>query len=169
MHDLVHDLALSMAQIEVSSFDRDSNDNVQHIWFDFSEHSASQLPNHMGHLRTLMFDPYGEPMAGGESFIAKSISNSKHLRLLCCNLDQLLNKVRYSNHLKHLSLTANRTLGLPDSVCNLQRLETLNLLEELPKDIRYLISLRELLLRTRQTSLQGNGIGCLTSLRTLLL
>ncbi|KAK8623721.1 hypothetical protein V6N13_065084 [Hibiscus sabdariffa] len=55
----------------------------------------------------------------------------------------------------------------------LQTLETLDLiyctgLEELPKDIRYLISLRALWI-TRQTSLQGSGIECLASLQKLVI
>ncbi|MFQ6656237.1 hypothetical protein Gotur_026436, partial [Gossypium turneri] len=40
-------------------------------------------------------------------------------------------------------------------------------IEELPKDIRYLISLRELTVTTKQTRLQENGISCLTCLRRL--
>ncbi|KAK9003391.1 hypothetical protein V6N11_060955 [Hibiscus sabdariffa] len=55
----------------------------------------------------------------------------------------------------------------------LKTLETLDLiyctgLEELPKDIRYLISLRALWI-TRQTSLQGSGIECLASLQKLVI
>ncbi|KAK8548574.1 hypothetical protein V6N12_061485 [Hibiscus sabdariffa] len=60
------------------------------------------------------------------------------------------------------------------SVAQNESLETLYFMgckgiEELPKDIRCMISLRALYITIKQTSLQGNGIGCLTSLRILVL
>ena len=38
---------------------------------------------------------------------------------------------------------------------------------ELPKNIRYMVSLRILVITTKQMVLQENGIGCLTSFRFL--
>ncbi|KAE8712436.1 putative LRR and NB-ARC domains-containing disease resistance protein [Hibiscus syriacus] len=171
MHDLVHDLALSVAQNDVSS-----TGNVRHLCFELLGQDASLLPNNMGHLRTLTFRSNKEQKAGSEPLIDECISRSKHVRVLVladCSLDQLPNTIRRSKHLRHLSIAFNRNIKrIPNFVCNLQSLETLHLgrcegIEELPKDIRYLISLRVLYVTTKQRSLQGSGIGCLTSLRTL--
>jgi Leucine-rich repeat (LRR) protein len=61
----------------------------------------------------------------------------------------------------------------PKSIFKLQNLQALVLtgegLEELPKDVRYMISLRFLVLRTQQKRLPEGGIGCLECLQTLLI
>ncbi|KAK8623722.1 hypothetical protein V6N13_065085 [Hibiscus sabdariffa] len=178
LHDLLHGLALAVARNALDSFEPNSNYNAQHLWFDLSEQDASQLRNNMGHLRTLIFWSTGEPEADNESLIEESISRSKRLRVLDMawrSFDQLSNNIGYLKHLRHLSIAGNRNMKrLPNSICELQSLETLDLiycmgLEELPKDVRYLISLRVLSITTRQTSLQGSGIECLTSLRKLVI
>ncbi|TYH23562.1 hypothetical protein ES288_A03G023600v1 [Gossypium darwinii] len=176
MHDLVHDLALSVTQNEVNSCNHYSTGNVRHLWFDLSKQDASQLPNNLGCLQSLfLLDE--EDKADSESLIAEVISRSKHLRVLDlsnCSLEQLPNNIRYLKQLRYLNLAYNGNIKrLPNSICNLQSLRTLNLLgcrglEELLKDIRYLISLRSLMVTTKQTRLQENGISCLTSLRMLI-
>ncbi|KAK8361195.1 hypothetical protein V6Z11_A03G023900 [Gossypium hirsutum] len=176
MHDLVHDVALSVAQNEVNSCNHYSTGNVRHLWFDLSKQDASQLPNNLGCLRSLLLlDEEGK--ADSESLIAAVISRSKHLRVLDlanCSLEQLPNNIRYLKQLRYLNLAYNGNIKrLPNSICNLQSLQTLYLdgcrgIEELPKDIRYLISLRELWVTTKQTRLHEKGISCLTSLRTLI-
>ncbi|KAK8307244.1 hypothetical protein V6Z12_D03G181300 [Gossypium hirsutum] len=176
MHDLVHDLALSVAQNEVNSCNHYSTGKVRHLWFDLSKKDASQLPNSLGCLQSLfLFDREGK--GDSESLVAEVISRSKHLRVLDlanCSLEQLPNNIRYLKQLRLLNLASNENIkGLPNSICNLQSLQTLILggcrgIEELPKDIRYLISLRELRVTTKQTRLQENGISCLTCLRWLI-
>ncbi|XP_052483612.1 putative disease resistance protein RGA3 [Gossypium raimondii] len=174
MHDLFHDLALSVAQNEVNSCNHYSTGNVRHLWFDLSKQDVSQLPNNLSRLQSLFLEDEGK--VDSESLIAEVISRSKHLRVLdlaCCNLEQLSNSTRYLKQLRVLSLAYNGNIKrLPNCICNLQSLQTLNLagcrgIEELPEDIRYLISLRQLTVTTKQTRLQENGISCLTSLRTL--
>ncbi|KAK8682252.1 hypothetical protein V6N13_054644 [Hibiscus sabdariffa] len=139
---------------------------------------ASQSANNMGHLRTLIFKSNEEGKADSKPLIAEYISKSKHLRVLDlgeCYLDQYPNGISYLKHLRCLNLGDNDNIKeLPNSICNLQSLETLSFMgcmgiEELPKDISCMISLRALYITIKQTSLQGNGIGCLTSLRILML
>ena len=60
----------------------------------------------------------------------------------------------------------------PDSICDLQNLGTLILwgcdeIEELPRDIRKMVSLKYFEITTKQTLLPANGIECMSSLRHL--
>ncbi|TYI91195.1 hypothetical protein E1A91_D03G175200v1 [Gossypium mustelinum] len=159
MHDLVHDLAFSVVQNEVNSCNHYSTGNVQYLLFDLSKQDASQLPNNLRRLQSLLLLD-GEGKADSESLIAKVISRSKHLRVLHlsgCSFEHLPNNIRYLKQLRYLNLACNgNTKRLPNSICNLQSLQTLDLyerrgIEELPKDIRYLISLRKLMVTTKQT------------------
>ncbi|XP_052483611.1 putative disease resistance protein RGA4 [Gossypium raimondii] len=175
MHDLVHDLALSVAQNEVNSCNHYSTGNVRHLWFDLSKQDASQLPNNLSRLQSLfLLDREGK--ADSESLIAEVISRSKHLRVLDLgdwSFEHFPNNICYLKQLRFSNLSSNGNIRrLPNFICNLQSLQTLHLggcwgIEELPKDIRYLISLRELMVTTKQTRLQENGISYLTSLRLL--
>ena len=76
-------------------------------------------------------------------------------------------------HLRCLNLRGNKKIKkLPDSICDLQNLETLILedceeIEELPRDIRKMVSLRYFEITTKQTRLPANGIECMSSLRYL--
>ncbi|TYI91191.1 hypothetical protein E1A91_D03G174800v1 [Gossypium mustelinum] len=97
MHDLVHDLALSVAQNEVNSCNHYSTGNVRHLWFDLSKQDASQLPKNLGCLQSLfLLDEEGK--ADKESLIAEVISRSRHLRVLHlsdCSLEKLPNNISY--------------------------------------------------------------------------
>ncbi|KAG4206749.1 hypothetical protein ERO13_A03G026600v2 [Gossypium hirsutum] len=176
MHDLVHDLALSVVQNEVNSFNHCSTGNVRHLWLDASGQGASTLPNNLDRLQSLIISSHEEQKASSESLIADYISRSKHLRVLHLvdsSFEQLPNSIGYLKHLRYLSIYGNGNIErLPISICNLQSLQTLLLggcrgIEALPKDIRYLISLRTLCITTKQANLQESGIGCLSSLRFL--
>ncbi|MBA0794107.1 hypothetical protein Gohar_018465 [Gossypium harknessii] len=83
---------------------------------------------------------------------------------------------RWIGNLKHLRFldisNCPNIKKLPNSICKLQNLQTLFLdgcdqIEELPKDMRYMISLRFLLLATKQRDLHGHGLQHLKSLRVL--
>ncbi|KAH1115568.1 hypothetical protein J1N35_008946 [Gossypium stocksii] len=176
MHDLIHDLALSVAQNEVNSCNHYSTGNVRHLWFDLSKQDASPLPNNLGCLRSLfLLDEEGK--ADSESRIAEVISRSKHLRVLDlaeCSFEQLPNNIRYLKQLRCLNLTdIGNIKRLPNSICNLQSLQTLSLdgcreIEELPKDIRYLTSLKTLSLDgCREIEELPKDIRYLTSLTSL--
>jgi len=77
-------------------------------------------------------------------------------------------------HLRYLfSSSYAKIKRLPKSIFKLQNLQALAVtgegLEELPKDVRYMISLRFLVLVSKQKRLPEGGIGCLECLQTLLI
>ncbi|KAH9679146.1 hypothetical protein WN943_027451 [Citrus x changshan-huyou] len=182
IHDLMHDLALLVAKGEcltVNSTGQSIPKSVRHLSFvganalrnDF----ASFLPD-LGRVRTILFPIDDERTS--QSFVTSCISKSKSLRVLVLTnsaIEVLPRKMGNLKQLRHLDLSGNRKIKkLPNSICELQSLQTLNLgdcleLEELPKDIRYLVSLRMFVVTTKQKSLLESGIGCLSSLRFLMI
>ncbi|GMN28811.1 hypothetical protein TIFTF001_002183 [Ficus carica] len=112
------------------------------------------------------------------SLINECIVKFKHLRML--NLSNSSFEILPSNisrmkHLRHIDLSRNYKIKkLPNSICKLQRLQTLRLenckeLLELPRDMKCLIQLRFLSITTTQRRFSKNGIECLASLRTLFI
>jgi Leucine-rich repeat (LRR) protein len=76
-------------------------------------------------------------------------------------------------HLRYLHFGKNAKIKrLPKSIFKLQNLQALltgDGLEELPKDVRHMSSLRFLFLTTQQKRLPEGGIGCLECLQTLFI
>ncbi|KAL4607938.1 hypothetical protein ACB092_09G211600 [Castanea dentata] len=148
MHDLMHDLALSVAQGESLIVTKKSviDEKVRHLSF----------------------------VDNGQEFV---ISRFKYLRVLDfsdSSFEVLSSSVGALKHLRYLSLSSNWNLKkLPNSICKLYNLQTLLLdgcinLERLPKGIRNMINLRVLLVTTKHTCLSENVVGCLKSLRTFI-
>ncbi|XP_030452985.2 putative disease resistance protein RGA3 [Syzygium oleosum] len=184
MHDLIHELAISVAQTESSNVNvrsQDVSSTTRHISFsDPSLLQKDELPGYLSKLsgiRTIMF-PIKKEGSAGESFLEMCISKFKHLRVLYLHdssFDQLPSSIGALEHLRFLHLCGNRNIKkLPNSVCKLLNLQSLGLagcdeLEELPADIKNMISLRFLDITTKQQRFPESGIGCLTSLRCLFI
>ncbi|XP_050123225.1 putative disease resistance protein RGA3 isoform X1 [Malus sylvestris] len=153
MHDVIHDLVQSVAQGE--SFIVDSagtkgvSENVRHLTFLEVGQNVSTTLQKLNKVRTIQVESCENI---DESFLSTCISRFKYLRVL--------------------KLTNASWELLPSSIGSLKHLKTLSLsrcvnLEELPRDMRKLISLRYLDFTTKQSSFPDNGVGCLTSLRNL--
>ncbi|CAK7338868.1 unnamed protein product [Dovyalis caffra] len=105
----------------------------------------------------------------------KCLTEFKHLRSLelMDDCELIPERIGALKHLRYLHLGGNSKLKrLPNSIFRLQNLQALLLgrgLEELPKDVRYMISLRFLLLVTKQRRLPEGGIGCLECLQSLFI
>ncbi|XP_030553822.1 putative disease resistance protein RGA3 [Rhodamnia argentea] len=182
MHDLIHELAVSVAQTESANMKvraQDISPTTRHISFpDPSLLPKDELRDRLSKLsgvRTIFLSERG---SSGEFFLERCISRFKHLRVLWLensSFDQLPSSIGGLKHLKFLSLRLNDNIKkLPESICELCNLQSLDLLgcwelEELPADMKNMISLRVLWIATKQQRLPENGIGCLTSLRWLFI
>ncbi|XP_039117628.1 disease resistance protein RGA2-like [Dioscorea cayenensis subsp. rotundata] len=149
MHDLIHDLAQFVTGDECSTlperneFMKISKRTRHFILNDDVEYDMSDHPS----VRTALLV--------GIYFIG--LSKLKLLRVLQLdsetNLDKLLStSIEYLHHLKYLNLSKTDIRELPESICMLVNLQTLNLngcgyLTKLPMSMVYMNSLRHLHLR----------------------
>ncbi|PKI40061.1 hypothetical protein CRG98_039514 [Punica granatum] len=177
MHDLIHQLCLSVAQNESSVVNvgtRDVYERTRHLSVSDPNLLSDELPKNLHKLKglhTVMF-PYQKEGPAGETFLKECISRFKHLRVLYLHdssSDELPSSVGKLRHLKFLHLCNNSKIRrLPSSICELWNLQSLGL-EELPRDMKKLVNLRLLDITTKQIVLPEDEIGSLTSLRALFI
>jgi hypothetical protein len=173
LHDLVHDLAMYVSRDEfqmLNSYSEDISDNALHVSF-IKDNLLGKSSVPTG-LRTIYF-PLG---ANNESFLNTLVSRCKYLRALRISestyvtIPYTIGKLK---HLRYLDLSNNVEFkSLPNSICKLQNLQTLHLngctkLQTLPIGIGNLISLRRLLITTKQSNFPDKEIAKLTSLEIL--
>ncbi|XP_022743838.1 putative disease resistance protein RGA3 [Durio zibethinus] len=182
MHDLLHDLAIAVTKNEcctVNSLKQNIPQGVRHLCIDnldFLEENRFELLDidKLCHVRTFCFKNMKEGPSS-ESFIKKCLSRFHNLRVLNLegsSFEVLPRNIGSLKHLRCLDLSGNSNIKkLPNSLCKLQSLETLIInsegIEELPQDMRYMVSLRVLWISTRQRVLSENGFEHLQSLRIL--
>ncbi|KAG8646649.1 putative disease resistance protein RGA1 [Manihot esculenta] len=171
MHDLVHDLALSLTQNEFSTITTSTKDiskGVRHLLFLSIPQNLPTLLQGLDHVRTAIFNT--EEMS--QSALNLCLLRFQSLRVLDfrdSKFEVWLEKIGSLKHLRYLCLPeACEVEKIPNSFCKLQSLQFLWLgeeIEDLPSNIRYLINLRFLIFPRKQKRLSKNGLGCLTSLR----
>ena len=178
LHDLVHDLALFVANDEclhVNSNTQSIPDNVRHLSFAESRLFGNLVIKKSVAVRTVLF-PNGAEDANGEALLNTCLSKFKCLRALSLRgaiFETLPRTIAKLKHLRYLDIGENLKIKrLPESICKLQSLQVLNLsgcmeLEALPKGLRKLISLRHLEFSVKQSVLPVNEIASLGSLETL--
>uniref|UniRef100_A0A2N9I0S0 Uncharacterized protein n=1 Tax=Fagus sylvatica TaxID=28930 RepID=A0A2N9I0S0_FAGSY len=185
MHDLIHDLAQSIAGAECTLADLDGNNfdgKTRHVSFPFDIDSffietLSSLVK-ANNIRTFLLTS-SEDRCGAlkESSLNNLILSFRNLRALDLHgwgITRVPNSIGKLIHLKYLDLSFNQYIEtLPNSVTMLWNLQTLKLsscryLKELPKDIRELISIKHLE-NSGCDSLSNmpRGLGQLTCLQTL--
>ena len=175
MHDLVHDLALSIAKGECLAVTKKSALAVEVCHLSILENGqevTTQLEK-LSKVQTIIFKTK-QPA----SLLEACIARFKYLRVLYLSnssFEVLPSSIGSLKHLRYLDLAGNHIIRkLPDSICKLHSLQTLQLggcrnLERLPKGIRDIISLRYLIVTTKHTCLSEKAVGCLDSLRFLLI
>ena len=173
MHDLVHDLALSIAKGECSVLTKKSTlaAEVCHLSFLENGQEVTTQLKKLSKVQTIIFKTE-QPT----SLLEACIARFKYLRvldLIDSSFEVLPSSIGSLKHLRYLDLSNNCIINqLPDSICKLHSLQTLGLgncsnLEWLPKGIRDIISLRVLSVTTKHTCLSEKAVGCLDSLRSL--
>jgi len=181
MHDLMHDLASSLAQNEfsiISSQNHQISKTTRHLSVldsdSFFHRTLPKLPNNFHQVRSIFFaDSIVGPTC--KTDFEKCLFEFKHLRSL-----ELMNDSEFEAFPERILqietfeisqfLWEHEMKRLPKSIFKLQNLQALVVgegLEELPKDVSYMISLRFLFLVTQQKRLPEGGIGCLECLQTL--
>ncbi|KAF5472421.1 hypothetical protein F2P56_009141 [Juglans regia] len=176
MHDLVHDLVLSIGHeewLEIDSENKDVASTVRHLSISSSDQQVSKFSNKLTNVRSIMYR--NEPHV---SLVEACISRFKSLRVLAIpdsDFENLPSSIGTQKHLRYLNLSNNQSIKkLPNSICKLHNLQTLLLggcenLERLPKDMRNMINLRFLTISTRDTCLLENGVYCSNSLLILVM
>ncbi|KAI5559616.1 hypothetical protein BDE02_17G123900 [Populus trichocarpa] len=181
MHDLMHDLASSLAQNEfsiISSQNHQISKTTRHLTIldsdSFFHKTLPKFPNNFHQVRSIVFaDSIVGPTCTTD--FEKCLLEFKHLRSLelMDDFEAFPERIGALKHLRYLHFLKNAKIKrLPKSIFKLQNLQALvtgDGLEELPKDVRHMISLRFLLLTTKQKRLPEGGIGCLECLQTLFI
>ncbi|OMO52056.1 Disease resistance protein [Corchorus capsularis] len=177
MHDLMHDLALSVAQNELLAVDSGTDsvsESVRHLSLLNSnlfqqklKHSTQKKLRRT--LRTILC-PLAVLGSICESDVGNFVMGCKYLWVLdlsSSSFEELPSSIGQLRHLRYFSLSGNpRIRRLPTSICKLQKLQALGLvgckkLERLPQGIRNMISLRFLEFTTNEEFLPNGEIGCL--------
>ena len=176
MHDLYHDLALSIAKGERSVVTKESTFFAEVSCLSFLNNANGQevtiQSEKLSKVQTIIFQ-IEQPM----SLVEACISRFKYLRILNLkgsSFEVLSSSIGSLKHLRFFDLSGNDIIKqIPNSICKLHNLQTLILdcknLEPLPKGIRNMISLRFFVVTINQECLLEKAIGCLNSLRVLFI
>ncbi|XP_075673578.1 disease resistance protein RGA2-like [Castanea sativa] len=183
MHDLIHDLAESVAMVDCKQVDRDSknvDEKIRHVSCEFftgsSFNETLSLLVKAKKIRTFLltsnyFNELDEPMLNTINLNFRSL---RALDIGQSEITMVPNSIGNLIHLKYLDLSRSYDMvTLPKAITRLWNLQTLKVfscqsLKELPKDIKELVNLRHLDDNDCDAlSNMPRGIGQLTCLQTL--
>ncbi|KDP39600.1 hypothetical protein JCGZ_02620 [Jatropha curcas] len=185
MHDLIHDLALSISgpqyyQIKDNNLDfqPENSRNWRHVSLlcQNVEEPSMKIANHSKKLRTLLLPR--EHLTNFGQALDKLFHSMRYIRALdlsSTTITELPSSIEECKLLRYLDLSQTQIKELPNSICSLYNLQTLKLLGclclfELPKDLGDLVNLCHLELDDmfwfKCTTLPAN-LGNLKGLRNL--
>ncbi|KAL6328558.1 hypothetical protein AAG906_038753 [Vitis piasezkii] len=175
VHDLIHDLAQSIAKSEVIIVTDDVktiSHRIHHVSL-FAKYD--DMPEDLigKSIRTFFMDTGFR--VDHDSSINKFISSLKGLRVtkMKCLPYEAVSSLAKLSHLRYLDLSYGRFENLPNAITRLKHLQTLKLfscynLKELPRNMKKLINLRHLEIdEDNELSYMPRGLGELTNLQTL--
>ncbi|KAK7319084.1 hypothetical protein RJT34_03797 [Clitoria ternatea] len=177
MHDLLHDLAKSVAgHLMVNSDATNMSEHTRHV--SFKEQDLIVDPSSFlkfQKFRTLLL-PKFRNSSSSVSHLYVLLSGCTYLRALDLSnssLKLLPNSIGNMKHLRYLNLNGNTELqSLPESICKLHSLQTMKLsgcikITTFPRNLHHLVSLRHLVITSPHV--RDKQLGTLTSLRLLAL
>ncbi|XP_047338919.1 putative disease resistance protein RGA3 [Impatiens glandulifera] len=189
MHDLMHDLSQSVMKDECYSINaKRSSDGlergIRHVTLmvdqldKISVNTSICSLKEIGGLQSIMLNDDDDIRNVTKEILSglkEYFSSLRVLEVRYCMQYQDLSYVSRLKHLRFLDISNSEITILPDSICDLFHLQTLELnscskLESLPKNMRNLISLRHLCLEgCDELKYMPRGMGQLKHLKTLSL
>ncbi|XP_027157546.1 putative disease resistance protein RGA3 [Coffea eugenioides] len=174
MHDIVHDFARFLTKNECHVLDGIGgnllSERARHLTIlEGTEETFSSSAFDLGRLRSLFAFSRGRVPQD----LFRGLNCVRTLTLSHCQLREVPTKVGSLVHLRHLDLSWNPFETLPEAICDLYYLETLDIsycrkLSCLPKRIEGLVHLKHLFNHNTYELLQmQQGLGKLTSLCSL--
>ncbi|KAF3449635.1 hypothetical protein FNV43_RR10366 [Rhamnella rubrinervis] len=183
MHDLVHDLAQSIVKGEYCYMEADHSSNidmskrVRHVTCNYTSKPTRIIPLGLANVESFRsFIILRNSKLDFKALKLPSYWNFHSLRAFDSTFFELTSispLIKKSKHLRYLNLSDTRIKRLPESICSLKNLQTLDLsacydLKKLPKHLSRLTSLRHLNLEGCESlSRLPRNMGKLTCLKTL--
>ncbi|KAH9624579.1 hypothetical protein KSS87_023014 [Heliosperma pusillum] len=176
LHDLMHDVALEVAEKEIcaaSSFTGDVDKTVRHVSAMRGKYAKYSITK--AHIRTYLH--FGtrvyDVLPVDIELILESYKSLRALDLSFLNIKTVPSSIGKLIHLRYLELSSQDFESLPKSITKLYNLHTLDLfyssmLKELPEDLSKLVNLRVLKMPYSDSiTFMPSGMGKLTSLYKL--
>ncbi|XP_050210370.1 putative disease resistance protein RGA3 [Mercurialis annua] len=169
MHDLVHDLAMSLSKLEVLTSDNFSSRDDLSCIRRFNLESQKALNSSAVHARKLRTVFLLKDMVLVESWW--KLKNLRALNLRGAVIEELPSRIGDCKLLRYLDVSNTKIKALPESITTLYGLQTLRFLycrslTELPRDkMRNLVSLKNL--QFSKDEQMPSGLGRLTCLESL--
>ncbi|KAF3449631.1 hypothetical protein FNV43_RR10362 [Rhamnella rubrinervis] len=183
MHDLVHDLAQSIVKGEYCYMEADHSSNidmskrVRHVTCNYTSKPTRIIPLGLANVESFRsFIILRNSKLDFNALKLPSYWNFHSLRAFDSTFFELTSispLIKKSKHLRYLNLSYTSIKRLPESICSLKNLQTLDLsgcyvLKKLPKHLSRLTSLRHLNLEGCESlSRLPRNMGKLTCLKTL--
>ncbi|XP_011045055.1 PREDICTED: putative disease resistance protein RGA3 [Populus euphratica] len=161
MHDMVHDFAQSLtknecfsvdidgaAESKIDSFSRDTRHSMV-VFRNYKTHPLPAAIHSFKKLRSLIVDGRPSLMNAALPKLIANLSCLRTLRLSGCGIEEVPSNIGKLIHLRHVDLSFNEIRELPEEMCELYNMLTLDVsgcdkLERLPDNIGRLVKLRYL-------------------------
>ncbi|KMZ56821.1 NB-ARC domain-containing disease resistance protein [Zostera marina] len=159
MHDLIHDLAQSIAKYHCGILNNENQvgflsnkTKIRFLSIDMGKEASSEIPIKLDDIPTLRTLQSFSPQIINEVFLVDCFTRLKFLRVLNCSgasIDDVPSSIDSLKLLRYVDFSKTYIKKLPETVCRLQNLQTIKLnfcmfLIGLPKNMRKLSKLRHL-------------------------